>query len=157
MAPEVVAHRQELLHACMQDLIATNPEALSLSSLRAFLDPQHITCPDEQDTSTMSSSANGLTAGRDSSVGQGLAKGRSQGGLQGHGSRIRLLTDLPVSLTDRELIQRQQGCCAGCTQPLPSGWLGRLHSKVRASAIARSLAYAVPAAAAVGFTVTLSL
>ena len=137
MAPEVVTHRLELLHTCMQDLIATNPDVPSFSSLRAFLDPRHITCPDQQDTSTMTGSAVGTTAGPDPSIGQGL---------QGRGSRIRLLTDLPVRLTDRELMQRQQGCCAGCTQPLPSGWLGRLHSKVRASETALALAYTLPAA-----------
>ena len=135
MAPDVVVHRQQLLHSCMQDLMAANPNAPSLTPLLAFLNPQHITCPMEQNNVT-SSATHEVSPISSPSVGPSSARGVPQGVLQGScGSRVRLLTELPVRLTARELMQRQQGCCAGCTGRLTlpylaSGWLGHLHSKV---------------------------
>ena len=137
MAPDVVVHRQELLHTCMKNLLAANPHAPTLTPLLAFLNPAHVTCPLEQDTVTCSA-AQEATPSTDStpSAGPPSSRGVPLVGLQGwHGSRIRLLTDLPVRLTDREVLQRQQGCCAGCHGRLAlpylvSGWLGRLHRQV---------------------------
>lgn len=141
MAPDVVVHRQELLHTCMQDLVATNPHASTLPPLLAFLDPAYTTCPMEQDTvpsaatsSAISRAATAATAG--GSTGPSGSRPCPGAGLQGTcGSRIRLVTEVPVRLSERELMQRQRGCCAGCGMALPhtylaSAWLGRLHSKV---------------------------
>lgn len=137
MAPDVVVHRQELLHTCMQDLLAANPNAPTLTPLLAFLNPAHVTCPLEQDTVTNSATQEAAPGtGGTPSAGPPSSRGVPLGGLQGwHGSRIRLLTDLPVRLTDREVLQRQQGCCAGCSGRLAlpylaSGWLARLHGQV---------------------------
>lgn len=145
MAPDVVVHRQELLHTCMQDLLAANPNARTLTPLLAFLNPAHVTCPMEQDTVTSSATPSIGSAAQEAAPGTGAppsaggaprGRGVPRGGLQGwHGSRIRLLTDVPVRLTDREVLQRQQGCCAGCNGRLAlpylaSGWLGRLHGQV---------------------------
>ena len=144
MAPDLVVHRQELLHACMQDLLAANSNAPAPASLVAFLNPTHITCPMEQDTVTTPASpfTNSATheaapcTGSAPSADPDSSRGVHRGALHSwHGSRVRLLTDLPVRLTDREVLQRQQGCCAGCSDRLAlpyfaSSWLGQLHRRV---------------------------
>ena len=128
----------------MQDLVAANPSAAALTPLVAFLNPAHITCPMDQDAATTSATSRtssaaheaapctGSAPNADPTSGRGVHTGAAQGR---HGSRVRLLTDLPVRLTDREVLQRQQGCCAGCSAPvaLPyfaSSWLGQLHRQV---------------------------
>ena len=134
MAPDVVVHRQELLHTCMQDLVAANPNAPTLTPLVAFLNPAHITCPMDPNTAT-SSVTPFMTYAADEAA-PFTSSALDMGALQGcHGSRVRLLTDLPVRLTDREVLQRQQGCCAGCKGRLAlpyfaSSWLGQLHRQV---------------------------
>ena len=144
MAPGVVVRRQELLHSCMQDLVAANPNAPALTPLVAFLNPAHITCPMEQATATSSAAPSTSSAvheaasctGSAANAGPASCRGVKRGVLHGwHGSRVRLLTDLPVRLTDREVLLRQKACCAGCSGPLAlpyfaSSWLGHLHRQV---------------------------
>lgn len=144
MAPDVVVRRQELLHTCMQDLVAANPNAPALTPLVAFLNPAHITCPMEQDAATRSATSCTSSAAHEAAPCTGSplnadpasGRGSRTRAVQGHrGSRVQLLTDLPVRLTDREVLQRQQGCCAGCSGRLAlpyfaSSWLGQLHTQV---------------------------
>jgi len=119
-APQVVIQRQELLHTCLQDLLALNPLGPTLSPLLAFLDPSLITCPVDTPVHQDSVSAQQPTQ---ESISASSEK---------HGSRIRLLTDEPVKFTDKELMLRQQGQCAECGSALPAlgtSWLGRTSSK----------------------------
>ena len=126
--PDVVVQRQELLHTCMQDLMALNPQGPTLTPLLAFLDPAHITCPIDSTTPISTSRQ------QPEPMGSQLAVPGSIGvGFSNHGRRVRLLTELPVRFTDRELMLRQQGQCAECGQGLPAvgiSWLGRTSSKV---------------------------
>jgi len=120
-APHVVIQRQELLHTCLQDLLALNPQGPTLTPLLAFLDPSLITCPVD---STPIQQASGST--------QQTTQDSIYASSEKHGSRIRLLTDAPVRFTDKELMLRQQGHCAECGKPLPAvgtSWLGRTSSK----------------------------
>ena len=124
MAPDVVVQRQELLHTCMHDLLATNPQAPTATPLQAFLDPAHITCP--TDTTPSGSSSH-----QQSSTNQHLHPQTSLARPPERGSRIQLLTDLPLRCSDKELMLRQHGRCAGCDQavpPLQLSWLGRASS-----------------------------
>ncbi|DBA70284.1 TPA: hypothetical protein ACH3X2_012181 [Trebouxia sp. C0005] len=124
-APHVVIQRQELLHTCLQELLALNSQSPTLSPLLAFLDPSLITCPVDTvvDTTPIQHASGSAQQPTQDSISASSEK---------HGSRIRLLTDAPVRFTDRELMLRQQGRCAECGETLPAvgtSWLGRTSSK----------------------------
>ena len=121
----MVIQRQELLHTCLQDLLALNPQSPALSPLLAFLDPSLITCPADipVDSTPVQQASVSTQQPTQDSISASSGK---------HGSRIRLLTDTPVRFTDKELMLRQQGQCAECEKALPAvgtSWLGRTSSK----------------------------
>ena len=127
LAPELVMWRQELLHTCMQDLLGGNPDIITSPSLLAFLDPAYVTCPVVH--TTVSTPTHPSPPRSSHQPDHQMSSSRHKN----HGSRIRLLTDLPVSFTDKEQMLRQQSQCAECSQSLPLlgiSWLGRTSAKV---------------------------
>ena len=121
----MVTQRQELLHTCLQDLLALNPRGSALSPLLAFLDPSLITCP--VNTVVDSTPFHQASVSTQQPTQESISASSEK-----HGSRIRLLTDAPVRFTDKELMLRQQGQCAQCGRALPpvgTSWLGRTSSK----------------------------
>ena len=112
----------------MQDLLALNPQGPTLTPLLAFLDPAHVTCPLDLPTVVSTPGQQPEPMGS-----QQPLPGSIGSGFSNHGRRVRLLTELPVRFTDRELMLRQHGQCAECGQGLPTvglSWLGRTSSKV---------------------------